>query len=385
MLNFILRNPTKIIFGKGQIARLPFEIPKDQKILLTYGGGSIKKNGVYDQVMKALNGYSIVEFGGIEPNPKFEQLLEAIPLIHQNKIDFILAVGGGSVIDGTKFISAAANFKGDPWEIVANDPSPISTAVPFGTVLTLPATGSEMNCGSVVSRKNSPDKLAFGHDLLYPKFSILDPTTTFTLPQNQTANGIVDTFIHITEQYITYPVGGSIQDRFAEGLLLTLIEETPRVFADPKNYGARANLMYCSTWGLNDFIGRGVPNDWATHRLGHELTAKFNLDHGVTLAIILPSLLNVKRKQKREKILQYGERVWSITSGSEDARIDATIEKTRQFFESLGIKTHLRDYGITAAAIPDLIAQLEKHNLTALGEHADIDLKTSEIIFRGCL
>ncbi|EKE01027.1 MAG: hypothetical protein ACD_21C00240G0003 [uncultured bacterium] len=385
MLNFTLQNRTKIIFGKDQISSLANEIPKDKRVLLTYGHGSIKNNGVYDQVKLALKDRVIFEFGGIDPNPKFEQLLTALPIIKQNKIDFLLAVGGGSVIDGTKFIAAAYNFKGDPWEIVKNDPAPIDTALPFGCVLTLPAAGSEMNCGAVVSKANSPDKIAFGNDLLYPQFSILDPTVTFDLPPNQTANGIVDTFVHVTEQYLTYPVNAAIQDRFAEGVLLTLIEEAPKVFADSHNYDARANLMWCATWGLNDFIGVGVPNDWATHRLGHEVTARFGLDHAETLAIILPSLLNVKRKQKHEKLLQYGKRVWNITDGSDDEKIDQAIRKTREFFESVGIKTKFSDYHIDGSKIPELIEQLWQHNLTTLGEHGDIDLQQSELIYRGCV
>lgn len=384
MLNFTVHNPTKILFGKNQIGKLANEIPRNKRILLTYGNGSIKTNGVYTGVMEALKNHTVFEFDGIEPNPKFEQLLTAVPIIKQHKIDFLLAVGGGSVIDGTKFIAAAAYFKGDPWEIVANDPSPIDTAIPFGSVLTLPATGSEMNCGAVVSKMNSPDKLAFGHDLLYPQFSILDPTTTFTLPAKQTANGIVDTFVHVIEQYLTYPVNAPLQDRFAEGILLSLIEEASKVFADPNNYEIRANLMWCSTWGLNDFIGVGVPGDWAAHRLGHEITANFGLDHAQSLAVVLPSLLNIKRENKKEKILQYGERIWNITQGSDDEKIDQAIIKTRDFFESVGIKTKLSAYGITADTIPALVMQLERHGLTALGEHRDIDLKQSELIYRGC-
>ncbi len=384
MLNFTLQNPTKILFGKNQIHHVAREIPLNKRILLTYGRGSIKSNGVYNQVIRALKNHTIFEFDGIEPNPKFEQLLQAIPIIKKNKIDFLLAVGGGSVIDGTKFIAAAAKYKGDPWNIVINDPSPIDTALPLGCVLTLPATGSEMNCGSVVSRSSSPDKLSFGHDLLYPKFSILDPTTTFSLPPKQTANGIIDTFIHVTEQYLTYPVGASLQDRQAESILLTLIEEAPKVFANPKNHSARANLMWCATWGLNDFIGVGVPNDWATHKLGHEITARFGLDHGESLAVVLPSLLNIKRNQKKEKILQYGKRIWNITKGSDNEKIDKAIMKTRMFFESLGTKTKLSAYGVSKAQVPLLIQQLKRHGLTALGEHGDINLKQSESIYRDC-
>lgn len=384
MLNFTAHNPTKILFGKNQIASLTTEIPKNKRILLTYGNGSIKTNGVYNQVLTALKDHTHLEFGGIEPNPKFEHLLKAIPIIKENKIDFLLAVGGGSVIDGTKFIAAATLFDGDPWDIVKYDPSPINTALPFGCVLTLPATGSEMNCGMVISKTLSPDKLGSGHNLLYPKFSILDPTLTFSLPTKQTANGIVDTFVHALEQYLTYPINTPLQDRFTESILLTLVEEAPKVFANPNSYTTRANLMWCATWGLNDFIGLGVPSDWATHRLSHEITASTGLDHAEALAIVLPSLLNIKRQQKREKLLQYGARIWHITQGSEDEKIDLTIAKTRAFFEGVGVKTKLSAYGITTDIIPTLVIQLEQHGLITLGEHDDIDLKQSEIIYRGC-
>ena len=383
MFNFTLENPTKIHFGKGKIAKLSTELNKEQRILLTYGSGSIKQNGVYDQVMQALKGYQVFEFGGIEANPKFETLLKALPIIRENNIDFILAVGGGSVIDGTKFISAAINYAGDPWELLLGDPK-LKTAMPFASILTLPATGSEMNCGAVISKTNSPDKLVLMHELLYPRFSILDPTTTYSLSDRQTANGIVDTFVHVTEQYITYPVNGALQDRFAEGILLTVIEEAAKVFLHPKDYSVRANLMWCSTWALNDFIAKGVPQDWATHRIGHELTARFGLDHGQTLAIVLPSMLNVKREQKHAKLLQYGERIWNIKTGTDEEKIDQAIAKTRAFFESVGVKTHLSDYGIDVSDIKDILAQLERHGLTSLGEHQDIDLKTSELILKGC-
>lgn len=383
MLNFTFHNPTKILFGKNQISNLTAEIPKNKIILMTYGYGSIKKNGVYDQVKLALKDHMVFEFSDISPNPKYEQLLEALPIIKQNKIDFLLAVGGGSVIDGTKFIAAAANFKGDTWEMIKNSQS-INSALPFGCVLTLPATGSEMNCGSVISRANSADKLGFMHNLLYPQFSVLDPTTTFSLPPKQTANGIVDAFVHVIEQYLTYPVNAAIQDRIAEGILLTLIEESQKVFADPNNYDVRANLMWCASCALNGFISAGVPSDWATHWLGHEITARFGLDHGETLAIVLPSLLNIKREQKHAKLLQYGKRVWNITQGSDNERINQVITKTQEFFESIGIKTRLKDYNIAASLIPELVKQLQKHGLTALGEHQDIDLKQSELIYLGC-
>ncbi|MFO1372315.1 MAG: iron-containing alcohol dehydrogenase [Candidatus Competibacteraceae bacterium] len=379
MLNFTFYNPTKILFGKGQIAKIARQIPKDQRILLTYGGGSIKHNGVYDQVMAALAEHTVFEFAGIEPNPTYETLMEAVRVVREQQIDFLLAVGGGSVIDGVKFIAAAALFAGEPWDILARH-APIERALPFGTVLTLPATGSEMNSGSVVTRRATQDKLAFMHPLVYPRFSVLDPSTTFTLPPRQIGNGVVDAFTHIMEQYLTYPVNAPVQDRFAEGLLLTLIEEGPKALATPEDYDVRANLMWCATLALNGLIGAGVPDDWATHMIGHEITALYELDHAQTLAIVLPSVMTVKQDKKQAKLLQYAARVWNLTAGSEDERIQAAIAKTREFFKQMGVKTYLSDYGINADAVSPLLAQLERHSLTALGEHQDIDLTTSRKI-----
>lgn len=379
MLNFTFYNPTKILFGKSQIASIAREIPKDQRILITYGGGSIKQNGVYDQVMAALAGRTVFEFAGIEPNPTYETLMEAVRVAREKNVDFLLAVGGGSVIDGTKFIAAAAPFEGEPWDILAKR-ARIRKALPLGAVLTLPATGSEMNSFAVVTRRASQDKLAFGHPLVYPRFSVLDPSTTLTLPPRQIGNGVVDAFTHIMEQYLTYPVNAPVQDRFAEGLLLTLIEEGPKALATPDDYDVRANIMWCATLALNGLIGAGVPGDWATHSIGHEITALHGLDHAQTLAIVLPGMMTVKRDNKRAKLLQYAARVWGLSSGGEEARIDAAIAKTREFFERMGVRTCLRDYGIGADAIPALLAQLERHGLNKMGEHGDIDLAASRRI-----
>lgn len=321
MNNFTLFTPTKIRFGKGQIAKLSSEIPKDAKVLMLYGGGSIKRNGVYEQVLAALDGYDVHEFSGIEPNPAYETLVKAIAYIREHDISYLLAVGGGSVIDGTKFIAAAVDYPGDPWDIITTGGRNIRSALPIACVLTLPATGSETNCFSVVSRRETGDKQSFGHPLVHPKCAILDPQTTYTLPPRQTANGVVDAFIHTLEQYLTYPVNAKIQDRFAEGILLTLIEEGPKVLANPEDYDSRANVMWAATQALSGLIGAGVPQDWATHALGHEITALYGLDHAQTLAIVLPALLREKRKTKREKLLQYAERVWHLTDGSEESRI----------------------------------------------------------------
>ncbi|MBL8250481.1 MAG: iron-containing alcohol dehydrogenase [Candidatus Competibacter sp.] len=376
MLNFSFYNPTKILFGKGQIAAIAKEIAKDQRIMLTYGGGSIKQNGVYDQVLAALVGRTVVEFAGIEPNPTYETLMRAVELARRERVDFLLAVGGGSVVDGTKFIAAAVPFAGEPWDILAKR-GRIEKALPLGAVLTLPATGSEMNSGAVVTRRATHDKLTFMHPLVYPRFSVLDPTTTFTLPPRQIGNGVVDAYTHIMEQYLTYPVNAPIQDRFAEGLLLTLIEEGPKALATPDDSEVRANIMWCTTLALNGLIGAGVPGDWATHMIGHEITALHGLDHAQTLAIILPSMMAVKREGKRAKLLQYAARVWALTEGDENGRIDAAIAKTRDFFERMGVRTYLRDYGIGDEAVPALVDQLERHKLSKLGERGEVDLATS--------
>ena len=311
MFNFTYHNPTRILFGEGQIANLTPLLPKGSKIMLTYGGGSIKQNGVYDQVIQALAGFDVVEFSGIEPNPAYETCMKAVALVKQQQIDFILAVGGGSVIDGAKFIAAAARYDGDGWDILTRK-AKVKAAVPLACVLTLPATGSESNSGSVITKYSTQQKLSFMSPHVYPTFAVLDPTVTYSLPPRQIANGAVDAFVHIVEQYLTYPVEAAVQDRFAEGLLLTLLEYGPKSLAQPTNYDVRANLMWAATMALNGLIGVGVPQDWATHMIGHELTALYGLDHAQTLAIVLPALLQQQRQQKRQKLLQYGQRVFGL-------------------------------------------------------------------------
>ena len=380
MNNFTFHNPTRILFGQGRIADIAREVPAGARVLITYGGGSVVKTGTLAEVKAALAGYTVFEFGGIEPNPTYETLMQAVELARREKIDFLLAVGGGSVIDGTKFIAAAIPFAGEPWDILAKR-APVKSAIAFGSVLTLPATGSEMNNGAVITRRASNDKLAFSNSRLYPRFSVLDPAKTFTLPPRQIANGVVDAFVHIAEQYLTYPVDAKVQDRFAEGLLLTLIEEGPKALQEPENYAVRANIMWTATLALNGLIGAGVPNDWATHMLGHELTALHGLDHAQTLAVVLPAMLQVRREEKREKLLQYAERVWGLRDGDTDSRIDQAIAKTRQFFESMQVPTRLSGYGIAKDAIPALLAQLERHGMVKLGEHQNVDLDRSKQVF----
>jgi len=383
MQNFILHTPTKILFGQDQIAGLAQQIPADARILITYGGGSVKKNGVLDQVYAALAGRNVQEFSGIEPNPTYETLMKAVEVVRAENIDFLLAVGGGSVVDGTKFIAAAAHYQADsdPWHILKTVGSQITGAVPMGCVLTLPATGSESNSGAVITRKSSGDKQHFFSPHVQPLFAVLDPVVTYSLPPRQIANGVVDAFVHTIEQYLTYPVNAKVQDRFAEGLLLTLLEDGPRALAEPENYGVRANVMWSATMALNGLIGAGVPQDWATHMLGHELTAMHDLDHAQTLAIVLPALLIEKKAQKREKLLQYAERVWGLRDGSEDSRIDGAIAATRAFFEQMGVPTRMADYQLDGSSIPALLDKLHQHGMTALGEHQDITLEVSQRIY----
>lgn len=379
MQNFTFSNPTKIVFGEGQIKEIANLVPADARILVTYGGGSIKKNGVYDQVVKALAGKTWFEFGGIEPNPHYETLMKAVELVKKEKIDFLLPVGGGSVIDGTKLIAAAIHFDGEPWDILAKH-HPFHSALPIGCVLTLPATGTESNGNSVITMAATQEKLSFGSPLVYPQFAILDPTTTYSLPPRQIANGVVDAFVHIMEQYLTYPVDAKVQDRFAEGLLMTLIEEGPRALNESTNYDVRANVMWAATMALNGLIGVGVPQDWATHMIGHEITAMHGLDHAQTLAVVLPAIMQHQRDKKRGKLLQYGRRVWGLNQPNEDELIDAAIAATRQFFEQMGTPTTLSGYGVGRDSIPKLVDMLVKHNLLALGEHAAITPQVSREI-----
>jgi NADP-dependent alcohol dehydrogenase len=383
MLNFTYHNPTKIVFGKGTIAQLADLIPAGRRILMTYGGGSIKKNGVYEQVLRALDGRSVVEFGGIEPNPLYETLMKAVALARETGSDFLLAVGGGSVLDGTKFVAAAIPYDaGDPWDILDKE-APVRRAVPMGTVLTLPATGSEMNSVGVISRASTREKLPFGSPHTFPVFSILDPETTASLPARQVSNGIVDAYAHVLEQYLTYPAGGAVQDRHAEGILLTLIEEGPKTLRDPADYEARANLVWCATLALNNLIGCGVPSDWATHMIGHELTALYGIDHAQSLAVVYPALLKHRQRHKWQKLLQYGERVWGLRAGDEELRVSAAIDLTARFFRSVGVPTTLMEYGIGPEAAGAVAGRLAKRG-KVYGERQDIGPAEIEAILSLC-
>lgn len=381
MANFKFQNPVKLYFGKGQIASLTKEIVPGSKVMMTYGGGSIKRNGVYDQVMEALKGCTVIEFGGIEANPDYDTLVKAVAIGKSEKIDIILAVGGGSIIDGTKFIAAAINYDGDGWDFITGK-ARVPEAVPFATVLTLPATGSEMNCGAVISRRATKEKYAFNNSKGYPKFSILDPTVIYTLPKKQISNGIVDTFIHTTEQYLTTPESPMVMDRFAEGVLTSLIEVAPRLMADgTPSYEDCADFMLCATMGLNGFLAMGVEEDWATHMIGHELTALHGLDHGETLAVVWGGTMNVMRHEKEAKLLQYAARVWGITDGGVDKIIDSAIEHTDKFFQSLGKKTRLSEYGIGEETIKTIRHRIESHGWK-LGERGLVTPDKVEAILR---
>ena len=373
MNNFEFKNPTKIIFGKDTINKLANEIPKDAKVLLLYGGGSIKKNGIYDQVKTALAHLEVLEFGGIPANPEYSVLMEALNVIKKENITYLLAVGGGSVIDGTKFLSAAALFEGDtPWDILTNN---IKTekGMPFGTVLTLPATGSEMNSGAVITRKETKEKRTMGGTGLFPEFSILDPQVITSIPERQLVNGITDAFTHVLEQYMTYPMGALLQDRFAESILQTLIEIAPKVIKDPTDYKAASDFMWSCTMALNGLIQQGVPTDWAVHAMGHELTALFGIDHARTLAVIAPSHYKYNFEAKKEKLAQYGERVWNITDGSIEDKAYAAIEKTVDFFHGLGINTKLSDYTKDYEGTAETISQrFTDRGWLGLGEHQSL-------------
>lgn len=383
MENFTYANPTKLIFGRGQIAKLDRALPADARVLLLAGGGSIKQNGVHAQVKAALGTRPTFEFFGVEANPDYDTLLRAVELGRREKIDWVLAVGGGSVVDGAKFVAAAIPFTdSDPWQILVTQGQVVKSAVPLGAVLTLPATGSEANSYAVISRRAITEKLSFGSPHTYPKFSILDPETTYSLPPRQIANGIGDAFCHVIEQYLTYPADAAVQDRFAESILRVLIEEGPKTLAKPTDYAARANLVWAATCALNGFIAVGVPQDWSTHVIGHELTALHGIDHARTLAIVLPNLMQVQRATKRAKLLQYAERVWDLRDGSEDARIDAAIAQTRAFYESLGIKTRLADYQVPATVAATVAQRLAARGATALGERGDLTPAKVEEILR---
>ncbi|MFA7658488.1 MAG: iron-containing alcohol dehydrogenase [Candidatus Gastranaerophilaceae bacterium] len=373
MNNFEFYCPTKVIFGKGCIANLSELIDKNKKVLMIYGGGSIKKNGVYDQVKKALKNHKVIEFSGIEPNPAYETCMKAVEIVKKENIDFLLAVGGGSTLDGTKFIAAASKYQGEePYDLVSKELD-FKEALPLGCVMTLPATGSEMNCASVISRLSTKEKFAMRNPNIYPQFSIIDPETTYSLPIQQVRNGIVDTFVHVMELYATYNVNTPLQDSWALGLVKTLIEEAPKVLKNNRDYDAKANICWCATCGLNYWLSVGAVQDWSTHRIGHELTALYGLAHGQSLAIVLPRLWEERKKDKAQKLAKLAREVFGCKEADDLKASDCAIKKSEEFFNSLGMPTKLADYGINASEAAQKIKERFEKRSTLLGE----DLKVT--------
>ncbi len=373
MLNFEFKNPTKIHFGKGLIAKIADEIPADAKVMMLYGGGSIKTNGIYEQVKAALKNFEVIEFGGIPANPEYDVLIKALNIIKSEKINYLLAVGGGSVIDGTKFLSSAALYEGqNPWDILQKG---IRTEVgmPFGVVLTLPATGSEMNSGAVISRAENKQKLGMGGPGLFPQFSILDPQVVASIPPRQIANGIVDAYTHVLEQYMTYPIGALLQDRISESIMQTLMEIAPSIMKNPAEYDTACEFMWSCTMALNGLIQKGVPTDWTIHAIGHELTVLYGIDHARTLAIVAPSHYRYNFESKKEKLAQYAERVWKINEGTTEEKAYAAINKMETFFQSLGIETKLSKYSENYRdAAPFIFKTFTERGMMGIGEHKNI-------------
>jgi len=383
MNKFNFQNPTEIIFGKDRLAELEKHIPADARVLILYGGGSVVKFGTLAKVKVSLGNREVVEFGGIEANPQFTTLMKAVEIAKKEKVDFLLAVGGGSVMDGTKFIALAAKYEGDAEQLLYGACRKMTAVLPLGCVVTLPATGSEMNSGGVISFKHG--KYVIGNPLCFPHFSFLDPTLTYTLPKTQVANGVIDTFVHVCEQYLTYPAEGRFQDRTSEGILQTLVEIGRKTMDEPEDYDARANLVWCATMGLNGLIGSGVPQDWATHMIGHEITALQGIDHAKTLAVILPALWTEMFEDKKAKLAQMAERVWGITTGTVEEKAEMSIVKTRAFFENLDVKTHLSDYNISEKDFQPILDGLKAKGLVKLSETGKITLEVSRKILKRAL
>ncbi|MDP9567022.1 UNVERIFIED_ORG: NADP-dependent alcohol dehydrogenase [Kosakonia oryzae] len=382
MQNFIFHNPAKIIFGHDQISSIGNEIPGDKTVMIVYGGGSVNRNGTLKKVRDSLKNHTVYEFGGVQANPHYETLMEAVALVKDKGVNFLLAVGGGSVIDGTKFVAAAACYDGDAWDIVKSYGSVVKRALPVGCVLTIAATGSEMNNVAVVTKAETKDKLFFASPYVMPQFSVLEPELTFTLPPNQTANGVVDAFVHVLEQYVTYPVNAKVQDRLAEGLLNTLKEEGPKVLTDTEDYDARANIMWAATMALNGLLSTGTPADWASHLIGQEITGLYGLDHARTLAVMIPAIWKYALADKKQKLAQYGERVWDIPASDTETMALQAIDATVAFFETMGVKTRLSDYGLGDDIIPAVTNKLKEHGHVALGEHANITTEKVEEILK---
>ncbi len=372
-MNYTYFNPTAIEFGTGKIKSIVNYIDKKLKVLVVYGGGSIKKNGVYDQVKSALEGYTWLEFSGIEPNPAIETLNKAVKIIKDEKIDFILAVGGGSVIDGSKYLAAAALYDGDGWDFLEG--KTVEKALPLGAILTLPATGSESNTTAVISRVSTNEKRYFGSALVYPKFAVLDPSVMSSLDDRQLANGLVDAFVHTCEQFLTYPTSSLLHD----GYSLTILKGLKTLAVDWKNRHEiqwQENLMLLANQALNGFIGSGVPQDWATHMIGHELTAFYGLDHARSLAVVQPQLIRVMMEEKKEKFELMGREVFGVLHNKE-----IVLEALEYMYQSIGVPTNLNDYDIDDKVVENITSALKKHGMTNIGENGTVTLeKVAQIL-----
>ena len=372
-MEFSYHNPTAIEFGKGKISELANKISKDDKVLLVYGGGSIKKNGVYDQVIKALENHTVVEFSGVEVNPTVETMNKAVKIVKEEKIDFILAVGGGSVIDGCKYLAAASLYDGDAWDFL-DGTSEVEKAMPLGVVLTLAATGSETNHLTVVSKSETDEKRMYFSNFSYPQFAIMDPSVMATLSDRQLGNGLVDAFVHTSEQYITYPTSALVNDGYAETLFRGLVTLAD-TWDERRTDKWLENLMHIANQALNFQIGAGVPQDWSTHLIGHELTAYYKLDHARSLAVVQPFLLDVMGEDKKEKIAQLGKNVFGIEN--DNAAVIAAMENV---YNKVGVPTKLSDYEIDDKVISNVTNALIKNGYTAMGENANITLDKVETI-----
>jgi NADP-dependent alcohol dehydrogenase len=379
MRDFFYENPTRIHFGKGKIAELAREVPASARVALLAGGGSIRRNGVHDQVKEALGDRIVTEIWDIEPNPDVRTVSRALEQIRAQRADFLLAVGGGSVIDAAKAVAGLALCEGEPWEVLSKG-ARFTAALPLGVVLTLPGTGSEANQAAAISNRALHRKIVFINRHCFPRFAVLDPLSTSSLPPQQVANGVVDAYVHVLEQYLTFPVGGALQDRLAEAILATLLEFGPQVLKSPEDYEARANVMWSATLALNGLIGVGVPQDWTTHNLGHELTALHGLDHARSLAVVLPAVLEARREQKQQKLLQYGARIFGLTEGEPAARVSGAIARTAAFFESLGVPTRLSAYQLGEEIISPVIEQLKAARRVRMGERLDVTLEQARAI-----
>jgi len=384
MQNFVFHNPVKIVFGKGMIGQLPALLPPKGKVMMTWGGGSIKKNGVYDQTVAALKGRKFVEFGGIEPNPQFKTLMKAVKLARKKKVTFLLSVGGGSVLDGTKFIAAAIKYRGkEPWDILDKG-AEVKSAVPLGSILTLPATGSEMNGNFVISRAETEQKLGCSNAKVMPVFSILDPETTYTLSTRQTGNGVVDTMVHVLEQYATRDVNAQMNMGLAEAVLRTTVENGKLVLANPNDYGVRSNLMWAATLALNGLVGLAGAHDWTSHMVGHEITAFHGLDHGQSLAVLWPNVCRYKMEAKRGMLARYARRVWDVAESDDGKAADAGLDRTVEFWRAVEVKTILSEYGVGDEKF-EAIADRLCGGGGKLGENGDIAKDDLLKILKMCL